>query len=114
VRDGVAIAQSKTVTQNCSYLKELQGQKWIAAWGKGSPETGPNWDPAQGEAPRSDIITDAMVCLQTGAYHDCPPKGPTSSWVRCRYLHPSIGQKLLTPLVELGKSWKKLRRRTTP
>jgi hypothetical protein len=27
VRDGVAIPQSKTVTQNSSCLKELQGQK---------------------------------------------------------------------------------------
>jgi hypothetical protein len=32
--------------------------------------------------------------------------------VRCRYMHPSNGQKLLTPAVELGKGWKKLRRRT--
>jgi len=33
--------------------------------------------------------------------------------VRCRYLHPTNGQKLLTPVLELGKSWKKLRRRET-
>jgi hypothetical protein len=33
--------------------------------------------------------------------------------VRCRYLHATNGQKLLTPVVELGKSWKKLRRRVT-
>jgi hypothetical protein len=33
--------------------------------------------------------------------------------VRCRYLHPINGQKLLTSVVELGESWKKLRRRTT-
>jgi hypothetical protein len=33
--------------------------------------------------------------------------------VRCRYLHPTNGQKLLTPLVELRKVWKKLRRRVT-
>jgi len=33
--------------------------------------------------------------------------------VRCRYLHPSNGQKLETPVVELGKGWKKLRRRAT-
>jgi hypothetical protein len=31
--------------------------------------------------------------------------------VRCRYWHTSNCQKLLTPVVELGKSWKKLRRR---
>jgi hypothetical protein len=30
--------------------------------------------------------------------------------VRHRDLHPTIGQKLLTPVVELGKSWKKLRK----
>jgi len=28
--------------------------------------------------------------------------------VRCRYEHPTKEQKLLTPLVELGKSWRKL------
>jgi hypothetical protein len=33
--------------------------------------------------------------------------------VRCRYLHPTNGQKLLTPVVERRKSWKKVRRRTT-
>ena len=33
--------------------------------------------------------------------------------VRCRYLHPINGQKLLTLVVELGKRWKKLRRRAT-
>jgi hypothetical protein len=30
-----------------------------------------------------------------------------------RYLHPTNGQKLVTPVVELEKSWKKLRRRAT-
>jgi hypothetical protein len=33
--------------------------------------------------------------------------------VRCRYLHPTNGQKQLTPVVELGESWKKLRRKAT-
>jgi hypothetical protein len=33
--------------------------------------------------------------------------------VRGRYLQPINGQKLLTPVVELGESWKKLRRRVT-
>jgi hypothetical protein len=31
--------------------------------------------------------------------------------VRCRYLHPTNRQKLVTPVVELGISWKELRRR---
>jgi hypothetical protein len=33
---------------------------------------------------------------------------------RCRYSHPTNGQKLVvTPVVKLGKNWKKLRRRAT-
>jgi hypothetical protein len=31
----------------------------------------------------------------------------------CRYLHPTNGQKQLNPVVELGKSWKNLRRMVT-
>ena len=34
--------------------------------------------------------------------------------VRYGYLHPTNGQKPGTPVVELGKSWEKLRRRATP
>jgi hypothetical protein len=33
--------------------------------------------------------------------------------VRCRYLHPTNGQKMLTPVVELEKGWKKLRMKMT-
>ena len=33
--------------------------------------------------------------------------------VRCRYLYPANRQKLVTPVIELGKSWKKLRRKVT-
>jgi hypothetical protein len=34
--------------------------------------------------------------------------------VKCRYLHSTNGQKLLTPVsIELRKNWKKLRRRMT-
>jgi hypothetical protein len=33
--------------------------------------------------------------------------------VRYLYLYPTIRQKLLTPVVELGKSWKKLGRKAT-
>jgi hypothetical protein len=47
--DGVVIIQSKNLTQNCSILKELQGQKWREESGKEGPVTDPNWDPFQGE-----------------------------------------------------------------
>jgi hypothetical protein len=48
--------------------------------------------------------------LTNRAYHDCPLKGPIR--VRFGYLHPTSGQ-MGTPVVELEKSWKKLRRRST-
>jgi len=53
-----------------------------------------------------------MVCLQTGAYHSCPLREAqqAADWDRCRYLHPTNGEKLVTPVFELGKGWKKLRR----
>jgi hypothetical protein len=38
---------------------------------------------------------------------------PAAERLRCRYLHPTNGQKLLAPVVEFGKSWKTLRRRKT-
>jgi hypothetical protein len=38
--------------------------------------TRPKWDPAQGEDPRSDTVTEAIECSQKGTYHDCPLKDP--------------------------------------
>ena len=76
--------------------------------------TGSNWDPFQG---RSQGLT---LLLRLWCTHK---KGPimTALWktqqeaerVRCRYLHPTSGQKLLTPVAELEKSSKKLRRGAT-
>jgi hypothetical protein len=55
-------------------------------WGKGNPMTGPTWDLAHGGqvwgAPRPDTTTDAMLCLQTGAWHGSPLRDPSSSWLR--------------------------------
>ena len=71
----------------------------------------PNWDPAQGKALRPDTITEAMFCSQKGDYQTALWKTrPAAERVRCRYLHPTNGQKQLTSVVELGKCWKKLRR----
>ena len=62
-------------------------------------------DPAQGEIPRPDTITEAMEFSKKGIYHDCPPKAqPPAERVRCSYLHPTNGQKQQTPFVELGKA----------
>jgi len=55
-------------------------KKWRGASGKEGPETGPKWDPAQGEAPRPDTITKVMEHSQKETYHDCPLKHSTISW----------------------------------
>ena len=34
--------------------------------------------------------------------------------VRCRYLNPTHGWKLEITVAEIGKDWKKLRRKVTP
>jgi hypothetical protein len=78
---------------------------------KGCPVAGPNWDPTQREASRPDTISEAMLCSKKGVYHDCSPKDPTISGKS--QIPFQNGQKLLKPMVELGKSWKKLRRRAT-
>ena len=61
---------------------ERQGHQ-VERWGcnptVGDPVGGPNQDLDQGEAPRSDTTIDAMLGSQKGAYHDCPPKDPTSN-----------------------------------
>jgi hypothetical protein len=115
-RDVVAIPQSKILTHNCSYVKELQEQKWRLTLRKEGPVIGPNWDPAQGEAPKPVTMTEAMECSQKEPITTALRKTQQAAErVPCKYLHPTSGQKLLIPVVEkeLGKSWKKWRRRET-
>jgi hypothetical protein len=63
VRDGLP-SKVKTLTHNCSCLKELQGFKWRGYRREAGSATGPKWDPAQEEASRPDTITEAMECSQ--------------------------------------------------
>ena len=107
---GFAIPQSKTMTHKCYCPKELHGNKQRRDQEKGGPVTGPNWDLAEGEAPRLDTITDLWRAHKTGLIMTALQKTQQAAErVRCRYLHLTNGQKLLTPVVELEESWKKLR-----
>jgi hypothetical protein len=65
--------------------------------------TGPRWDPAQGEIPRPDTITEGMEGPSMTALQKTQQ---ATERVRGRYLHPTNGQKLLTSVVELEKSGK--------
>jgi hypothetical protein len=44
-----------------------------------------------------------MESSQKWTYHDHNPEDPTRK-SQCSYLHPTNGQKQLTPIVELGKA----------
>jgi hypothetical protein len=101
VRDGVALPQSKTLTHNCSCLKELQGQRWRRARGKGVPATGPKWDPAHGVALRPDLLLRLWSAHKRGPIMAALGKTQQAAErVRCEYLHQNNGQKLLTPVVD--------------
>ena len=63
------------------------------------------------EATRPDTITHAVLCSQKGSYQDCPLKAPTSSRKsQMQIFIPKQWNKLVTPVVELGKSWEKVTR----
>ena len=59
--------------------KRMAGTKNREETEGGGSVTTPSCDPYQGEAPRTDTITDAMVGLQTGPDHGCPFRVPRSS-----------------------------------
>jgi hypothetical protein len=94
-----AIPESKTLTQNCFCLQRTAGTKMKKSLRKRRSSDRPKLGSSSMGAPRPDNITDAMVCSQK--------KGPimaalqkthqAAENVRCRYLHPTKGQKLLTP-----------------
>jgi hypothetical protein len=85
----------------------------MSLWKRRSSDR-PKVESAQGEASRPVTTTEAMECSRKGPYHDCSLKDPTrAERVSCRYLYPTNGQKLLTPVVELRKTWRKLKRMMT-
>ena len=55
------------LTQNCSCLKEIQGQKQSRDWRKDHPVTASTWDSSHEWAPNPNTITDAMLCLRREA-----------------------------------------------
>jgi hypothetical protein len=57
------------------------------------------------DVPRPDTISEAMEHSQKDIFCDCLLEDQQAAErVRCRYLHPSNGQKQLIPVVELGKA----------
>jgi hypothetical protein len=60
-----------------------------------SSVTGPNWDWSQGEAPRPDIIADAMVCTyrQDPSMAAFQEAQQVADWDKSRYLHSTNGLK---------------------
>jgi hypothetical protein len=74
----------------------------------------PRWDTVQG-----DIPSLTLLLRQLSTHRKVPSMTlvqktqQAAERVRCRYLHLTNGQKLLIPVVGLGKGRKKLRRSVT-
>jgi hypothetical protein len=73
----------KILTQNCSCLKEMQGQRVESRdWRKGHPETAPSRDPTYLQTPNPDTIADVKKRLLLGAWYSCALRGSASVWPR--------------------------------
>jgi hypothetical protein len=92
-------------THNCSCLKKLQGQKWRGAWRKECPATGPKWDPAQGRSQSKTLFLRLWRSHNNGSIMTALRNTQQAAErVRCRYFHPTNGQKQLNPVVKLGNT----------
>jgi hypothetical protein len=70
---------SKILTQNCSYLKEIQGQKLEQRKKNVHPETAPPGDPSHIQTTNQDIIADSKKYLLIGALYSSLLRGSARS-----------------------------------
>ena len=101
-RNEVVISQSKTVTQNYSCLKELQGQKWRRLGIHLKRRL------------QSLTLLQMLWCAGRQEPKWLSPKRLNKQLTETRYLCPTNGLKSGKPVVELEKNWKKLKKRMTP
>jgi hypothetical protein len=102
VRNGLIIPQSKLwpiVVNIWKYCRDGNGY-----WGKKGLATVPKWNPAQGEDLRPNLLRLWSAHKNGSIMTALWKTQQAAERVRCIYLHPTIGQKLLTPVVELGES----------
>jgi hypothetical protein len=67
------------LTQNCSFLKAMQGQRVEQRLKERHSETIPPSDPLHLLTPNPDIIADAKKCLLTGTWYSCSLRGSASA-----------------------------------
>ena len=59
--------------------------------------TGPTWNPSQGEDPKPDTITDAIVCLRTVVYQLNETNANTPKyWIEVRDPFLSVSSPILS------------------
>ena len=76
--------------------------------------TGPNWDPSQGTLQGLTLLL--MLWCAYGKEFSMAvllEAQQAADLDRSRYLHPTTGVMSGSPVAELGKGWKKLRRKAT-
>jgi hypothetical protein len=114
MRNGIATPQSKLwpiiflVQMNCRdrngeepKKKKVSNRSKVGSRSKGSSKAW-HYYWGYGVLTKRGLIMTALRKSQQAA-----------EWIRGSYLHPVNGQKLLTPVVELGESWRKLKSRAT-
>jgi hypothetical protein len=93
----------KILTQNCSCLKEMQGQNWSRDWRKYK-----QWPPELVIHPMGGHQTLTLLLMLCCACRQEPGMVsfwdvlPAFDWERCRYLKPTIGLNPGIPVKELG------------
>ena len=90
--------------------KKLQGWKWSGARGKKVQWQSQCGAQCKGKSQGMIILLRLWSTHKKGPSMTAPQKTQQAAdRIRCRYLHPTNGQKQLTPAVELGKaewSWR--------
>jgi hypothetical protein len=103
----------KSLIHNCSSSKERQDGNGEELEEKKVQQQVQSWIQLKGRSQDLTLLLRLRSTHKKGTYHALGNTQQAAERVRWRYLYPTSGQKLLTPVVELGESWKKRRKYVT-
>ena len=107
-RNGDTNPSTTFLTPNCSCLKEIKHQKWSRDWSNVCPVTGSTWDLSNGQS-LTLLLMHVLLADRSLAWLSSERLFPATVWDRCRYPQPSMGNRLATPMEELGEGLKELK-----
>ena len=77
---------SKFLTQNCSCLKETQGQRMEQKLEERPFRDCPKWDPSHMQPPNPNTTADANKYLLRGVWYSCLLRGSATAWQIQRWM----------------------------